>query len=181
MFSQHVQKLQIPPVPLFVETGGDAWGSRKIMSTAVETGGDAWGSTEIMSTAVNYRDSVQALAIIQSASYSSSQTMMHEAFVPEYFAKQNALLMVDKAKSQSIILHNTVTSRNPKFQAGFCGLEVTEKPPHRVLAIDDLVDEHFVQQGASGYSNPIVMPGDRIIKVSGRSAEHVSVKDLHGE
>ena len=57
---------------------------------------------------------------------------------------------------------------------------MTEKPPHKVVAIDDLVDQHFVGQGQMGYSNASVQIGDRIIAVDGRPAEHVSVSELHG-
>jgi len=64
--------------------------------------------------------------------------------------------------------------------ACFAGLEVTEQPPHAVVAIDDLVDNRFVKQGDPGYSNPIVHVGDRILAVDGRPAEHVSVQELHG-
>jgi hypothetical protein len=68
-----------------------------------------------------------------------------------------------------------------KAQGHYAGLEVTPEPPHRVVEVDDLVDEHFVSQGASGYSNPAVRVGDRILAVDGLPAEHVSVQKLHGK
>ena len=69
-------------------------------------------------------------------------------------------------------------SRN--FDACYAGLEVTEQPPHAVVAIDDLVDPHFVKQGDPRYSNPTVHVGDRILAVGGLPAEHVPVRELHG-
>ena len=64
--------------------------------------------------------------------------------------------------------------------ACFLGLEVTQQPPHAVVAIDDLVDRHLVSQGEPGYSNPVVGVGDRILAVGGCPAEHVPVQELHG-
>ena len=80
-------------------------------------------------------------------------------------------------------LASSVATKRPVSlypNACFAGLEVTEQPPHAVVAIDDLVDNRFVQQGDPGYSNPIVHVGDRILAVDGRPAEHVSVPELHG-
>jgi hypothetical protein len=62
----------------------------------------------------------------------------------------------------------------------YAGLEVTERPPHQVVAVDDLVDSNFLTQGQNGYSNPSVSIGDRILAVDGRPAEYVSVGELHG-
>jgi hypothetical protein len=72
----------------------------------------------------------------------------------------------------------TAPLRGP--EACFAGLEVTQQPPHAVVAVDDLVDPNFVPQGKPGYSNPVVRVGDRILAVSGRPAEHVPVQQLHG-
>ena len=49
-----------------------------------------------------------------------------------------------------------------------------------MVAIDDLVDPHFVKQGDPRYSNPTVHVGDRILAVGGLPAEHVPVRELHG-
>jgi len=62
----------------------------------------------------------------------------------------------------------------------YCGLEVSDHAPYRVLAIDDLTDPYFVVQGMPGYSNPTVMPGDRIVSIAGKSVEHISLQELHG-
>ena len=48
---------------------------------------------------------------------------------------------------------------------GYVGLEVTSAPPHAVVTVLDLSDANFVKQGAAGYSNEPVLPGDRILKV----------------
>ena len=85
-------------------------------------------------------------------------------------------------------LSSTSTSREPgrrtaplgRPEACFAGLEVTQQPPHAVVAVDDLVDPNFVPQGKPGYSNPVVRVGDRILAVSGRPAEHVPVQEFHG-
>ena len=151
---QRVPKLQILPSTILVESGRDAWGANEVLSSA---------------TTLNH-----SMATAQSVSYAQ--------FV--FFDSVNA--------EESSVPFNLAVGRNvrntPSFDASndpnpeacFCGLEVTTSPPHKVLAVDDLVDVNYVQQGVRGYANPIVMPGDRILAVGGRSAEHVSVNDLHG-
>ena len=87
------------------------------------------------------------------------------------------------AKRRELELSLSLPTKGPvsrNSDACFAGLEVTEQPPHAVVAIDDLVDPHFVTQGDPGYSNPTVHVGDRILAVAGRPAEHVPVRELHG-
>ncbi|MGB1597128.1 MAG: hypothetical protein ACPIOQ_30490, partial [Promethearchaeia archaeon] len=61
----------------------------------------------------------------------------------------------------------------------YAGLEVTTQPPHRVVAVDDLVDVNFVPQGQHRYTNPEVRPGDYILSVDGQAAENASLQQLH--
>ena len=42
-----------------------------------------------------------------------------------------------------------------------------------------LLDENFVRHDTPGYSNPIITPGDRILKVDDMHCENVSVETLH--
>ena len=65
-------------------------------------------------------------------------------------------------------------------QAGYVGLKVTDAPPHAVVEVNDLVDANFVRHDQPGYTNPAIAPGDRILKIDGIIAEHVSVETLHG-
>jgi hypothetical protein len=65
-------------------------------------------------------------------------------------------------------------------RSGYCGLEVTKAPPHTIVGVDEALDVNGVQQGAPGYANQAITPGDRIISVDGRPAEYVSVHELHG-
>lgn len=67
------------------------------------------------------------------------------------------------------------TPRSGTDYGGFLGIEVTKDPPHRVLAVDDLLDANAVLQGEPGYSNAYVLPGDRIIALDGKPAERVPV------
>ena len=62
---------------------------------------------------------------------------------------------------------------------GYLGIEVTKTLPHAVLAVRDLLDCNSVPQGAAGYSNEEVKPGDRFIAINGRAAEKVSIEMLH--
>ena len=62
---------------------------------------------------------------------------------------------------------------------GYLGIEVTKTLPHAVLAVRDLLDRNSVRQGAAGYSNEEVKPGDRFIAIDGRAAEKVSIEMLH--
>ena len=80
----------------------------------------------------------------------------------------------------SMSLSEITVKQCTRPEACFAGLEVTQKPPHAVVAVDDLVDPNFVPQGKPGYSNPVVRVGDRILVVSGRPAEHVPVQEIHG-
>ena len=43
----------------------------------------------------------------------------------------------------------------------------------------DLIDTHMVRHDAPGYANPQVSPGDRILEIDGRSAEHLTMEALH--
>ena len=63
-------------------------------------------------------------------------------------------------------------------EAAFIGLQVTETLPHRVVAVEDLVDVNGVRQGAPDYSNPVIRKHDRILEVDGFSVESVSVEEL---
>jgi (p)ppGpp synthase/HD superfamily hydrolase len=45
--------------------------------------------------------------------------------------------------------------------------------------IDDLVDPNMVKQGEPGYSNPIAMAGDLILKIDGQDAQTALLADLH--
>ena len=62
---------------------------------------------------------------------------------------------------------------------GFLGIEVTKTLPHAVLAVHDLLDCNFACQGAPGYLNEEIKPGDCITSVNGMPALHVSVRQLH--
>ena len=44
--------------------------------------------------------------------------------------------------------------------------------------IDDLVDPNMVKQGEPGYSNPIAMAGDLILKIDGQDAQTALLADL---
>ena len=66
-----------------------------------------------------------------------------------------------------------------KEEGGFVGLQVTEVPPHFVKQVNDLVDRNFVRHDQPGYRNPKIVPGDRILQVDGRDAEHVTLDTLH--
>jgi hypothetical protein len=63
-------------------------------------------------------------------------------------------------------------------EGGFVGLQVTELPPHVVKQVDDLVDRNFLRQDQPGYHNPKILPGDRILQVDGRDAEHATLDAL---
>ena len=56
---------------------------------------------------------------------------------------------------------------------------MTKRPPFIVLQVDDLVDQNGVLQGQMGYSNPLVMPNDTLIRVDGMSVESTTVQNLH--
>ena len=151
---QRVPKLQILPSTILVESGTDAWGANEILGSA---------------TILNY-----SMATAQSVSY--AQFVLFDSVDTE-----ESSMPFNPAVGRNV--RNTPSfdaSNDPNPEACFCGLEVTTSPPHKVLAVDDLVDVNYVQQGVRGYANPIVMPGDRILAVGGRSAEYVSVNDLHG-
>ena len=64
-------------------------------------------------------------------------------------------------------------------EGGFVGLQVTEVPPHFVKQVNDLVDRNFVRHDQPGYRNPKIVPGDRILQVDGRDAEHAPLDELH--
>jgi len=64
-------------------------------------------------------------------------------------------------------------------KGSFCGLEVTKEPPNSVILVDDVLDVNGMRQGEPGYSNPEITPGDRILTIDGRAAEHVSTNELH--
>jgi len=64
-------------------------------------------------------------------------------------------------------------------EGGFVGLQVTEVPPHFVKQVNDLVDRNFVRHDQPGYRNPKIVPGDRILQVDGRDAEHATLDALH--
>jgi hypothetical protein len=67
----------------------------------------------------------------------------------------------------------------PHKRVGFVGLEVTKRPPFIVLAVDDLIDEDYIQQGQPGYANELVMPGDKLLQVDGVGVESTDVRKLH--
>jgi len=48
------------------------------------------------------------------------------------------------------------------------GLVVESKPPHNIVSVDNVVDEHYLRQGSPGYSNVEVTPGDRLVAVDGK-------------
>ena len=61
----------------------------------------------------------------------------------------------------------------------YAGLQVTTQPPHRVVAVDDLMDANFVRQGERGYLNQEVRAGDYILSIDGQSAVNVTIQELH--
>jgi hypothetical protein len=65
-----------------------------------------------------------------------------------------------------------------KEEGGFVGLQVTEVPPHFVKQVNDLVDRNFVRHDQPGYRNQKIVPGDRILQVNGRDAEHATLDAL---
>ena len=67
-------------------------------------------------------------------------------------------------------------ARRPK--KAFLGLEVTPEPPHLVTKIIGLMDENSILHTNSKYSNPQILPGDRILKVDGRDAEFLARDSL---
>ena len=58
-----------------------------------------------------------------------------------------------------------------------CGLEVSRDLPHTVLFLDDAY-LHGVREGAPGYANHNVVPGDRIVEVDGHAVEDVPTGEL---
>ena len=74
------------------------------------------------------------------------------------------------------ILHS---EKEPEPEKAYLGLQVTDRLPHAITAVDDVVDENFVRQGDPGYANPTIHVGDLILQVDGRSCTHVTVDDMH--
>ena len=59
------------------------------------------------------------------------------------------------------------------------GLEITNKPPHSVLAVHHIFDYKGVEQDEEGYANPPIMPGDRMISVDHHHVKHATKEQLH--
>ena len=85
--------------------------------------------------------------------------------------------IIEKASSPALVRCQRQSTTT--IEGCFIGLEVTCAPPHAVVKVEDLIDEHFVRFDSAGYSNPPVSPGDRILKVDDMPVEHVTVKALH--
>jgi hypothetical protein len=62
---------------------------------------------------------------------------------------------------------------------GYVGMQVTKRSPFIVLEVSNLMDEHYTPQGHAGYSNEIVKPGDKLLRVDGRGIESATLKQLH--
>ena len=63
-------------------------------------------------------------------------------------------------------------------EGGFVGLQVSETPPHLVKQVDDFVDINFVRHDAPGYLNDRIIPGDRILQIDGKDAQHADLQSL---
>jgi hypothetical protein len=101
----------------------------------------------------------------------------HEQIEKELDKSENLLANVEAAEAPS-----DAPSAKPVViteEGAFVGLQVTEVPPHFVKQVDDLVDRNFVRHDQPGYRNPKIVPGDRILQVNGRDAEHATLDALH--
>ena len=58
-------------------------------------------------------------------------------------------------------------------------MEVTKRSPFIVLEVEDLMDENYFVQGSLGYSNELVKPGDKLLRVDDTGVESATVKQLH--
>ena len=71
------------------------------------------------------------------------------------------------------------SSKGQKVRRGFVGMEVTKQSPFIVLEVDDLLDKNYIQQGHAEYSNEVLQPGDKLVRVDGTGVESVTVTQLH--
>jgi len=62
---------------------------------------------------------------------------------------------------------------------GSVGLVVTREAPHSVLQVADMCDVNGVMQGDSGYNNPAVLAGDRLLAVNGVAVEMQPIAEVH--
>jgi hypothetical protein len=51
--------------------------------------------------------------------------------------------------------------------------------PPLIIQVDDVVDAKRVSQGERGYENPLIEPGDLILRVDGHDVQAVSLDQLH--
>ena len=75
--------------------------------------------------------------------------------------------------------HKDSDAARSAFEPGFVGLMVSTDPPHAVSAVHDLLDTNGVVQGAPGYKNERVDPGDLIMFINKQDVRQLSVDDLH--
>ncbi len=47
-----------------------------------------------------------------------------------------------------------------------------------MVAVNDIVDVHYVRQGTAGYSNVDVLPGDRLVAINGLTCGHVGIQRI---
>jgi parallel beta-helix repeat protein len=62
---------------------------------------------------------------------------------------------------------------------GSVGLVVTRDAPHEVLEVADLLDPNGVMQGEPGYSNPVILAGDRLVAIDGVEVEMMPIANVH--
>ena len=61
----------------------------------------------------------------------------------------------------------------PQRQDAYCGLQISGKVPHSVVAVVDVLDEKGRSPSDSGYSNEIIDVGDLILSVDGAVAQYI--------
>jgi hypothetical protein len=127
--------------------------------------------------------SAQEICDVDTSEVKIQQHVVHQVTRDKVQKTMPTLERVSIPNLMSTLQRNSIaTSPNVKEvdQSCYCGLEVSDHAPYRVLAIDDLTDPYFVVQGMPGYSNPTVVPGDCMVSIAGKSVEHISLQELHG-
>ena len=95
-----------------------------------------------------------------------------------FFCTSAKVMQADVEEFGMLADHEQDEKEREAKEGGFVGLQVTEVPPHFVKQVSDLVDRNFIRQDQPGYSNPKIVPGDRILQVNGTDAEHVTLEAL---
>jgi len=98
-------------------------------------------------------------------------------FLKESFAALQR--RVDELEREKSLRSSYIPPIKPNdCEGGFVGLQVSETPPHQVKQVDDFVDINFVRHDAPGYLNDRIMPGDRILQIDGKDAQHTDLQSL---